>query len=135
MVLLQYPSELVLSLQCFSPQKLCKYFEVLHWFVKLIENVNIDWTCYFLDQNIVEELAGTDQLSNNKDWQAQMLSKQRDYSLKQQKSQAELECLARKNKEKEAMLFDMMKEFENQQVISTANVEEICKMVSYSPIL
>lgn len=66
-------------------------------------------------KNIVEELAGTDQLSNNKDWQAQMLSKQRDYSLKQQKSQAELECLARKNKEKEAMLFDMMKEFENQQ--------------------
>ncbi|XP_062912312.1 TBC1 domain family member 31 [Mobula hypostoma] len=66
-------------------------------------------------KNTLEELARTNQLSNNEDWQARILNKQREYSLNQKKSQAELACLASENKEKEAKLLDMMNELEDKR--------------------
>ncbi|XP_051878780.1 TBC1 domain family member 31 isoform X2 [Pristis pectinata] len=66
-------------------------------------------------KNTIGELAGTNQLSNNEDWQAQMLNKQREYSLDRKKSQGELARLASESKEKEVKLLDMMKELEDKQ--------------------
>ncbi|XP_069776383.1 TBC1 domain family member 31 isoform X2 [Narcine bancroftii] len=66
-------------------------------------------------KNTIGELAGINQLTNNKDWQSQMLNRQREYSLDWKKSEAEMSRLASESKKNEARLLDMMNELEDKQ--------------------
>ncbi|XP_067888649.1 TBC1 domain family member 31 isoform X2 [Heterodontus francisci] len=66
-------------------------------------------------KNDEEGPAETDQHTTNVDWQAQMLHKQRMYSLDQEKYQAEMARLANENRERETNLLQAMKEIEGKQ--------------------